>query len=367
MDAIVQLVRNALCCIMDWQLFEEYGIHDASIPAKLYSDIPAPIHQTTPLGYLICLTQFYAFVSNSISGFKLIISRRYQKLERLLEISKGTKIEDQLTAQRIIVESLIDDMEKAIRNIVVGICVFPIGVSFLWLTANSLHITETNWIGGLPALIHALTVMEVFMVPLLYFMWIDSIALGKKAEKILDTKKTVEVNRGHIPSDKINAAVYAWLVATWQPFWKDADDIDLSDDVKLEKLFASELKEIEANVNEFAKEGGSKLGLNAAASLESASWRAKKEGQREFLYFVLNFIAFYGYLLGVLAYYFPDSDDGVNALQLITALNLGMATSVADWAGNFAGDFCWTVEPVVILLSPIFFLRFSPKTKTKKE
>jgi len=366
MDAVVQLLRNALCCIKDFQLFDEYGIHDATLPALLYSDIPAPIHQTTPLEYLICLTQFYAFVSTSKSGFNLMISRKYQKLERLLEIFKGAKIEDHSTAQRIILESLIQEMEAALRNIVVGICVFPIGVAFLWLSANSLHITETNWIGGLPALIHALTVMEVFLVPLLYFMWIDSSALVSKAKRMLDTKKIME-DSGCISSEKINSIVYSWLVATWQPFWKEADGIDLTDEVKIEKLFSSELKEIETNIKEFGKEGGSKVGLDATTSLESASWRAKKEGQREFLYFVLNFVAFYGYLLGILAYYFPDGDDGINAFPVVTSLNLGMTTSVADWTGNFAGDFCWTVEPVVILLSPIFLLRFSPTQKIKKE
>ena len=57
MDAIVQFIRNALCCIKDLQLFEEYGIHDAKLSLQLIGgDIPEPFHKTTPIEYLICIS-----------------------------------------------------------------------------------------------------------------------------------------------------------------------------------------------------------------------------------------------------------------------------------------------------------------------
>ena len=73
----------------------------------------------------------------------------------------------------------------ALRNPFVGICVLPIGISFFWhFHNNSLHITEAGWVGGLPALIHALTVMEIALVPLLYFMLKDASSALKKAVDI---------------------------------------------------------------------------------------------------------------------------------------------------------------------------------------
>jgi hypothetical protein len=36
---------------------------------------------------------------------------------------------------------------------------------------------------------------------------------------------------------------------------------------------------------------------------------------------------------------------------------------LADWRGNFAGDFMWTVEPIIILASPFLISWVKPKTK----
>ena len=65
-----------------------------------------------------------------------------------------------------------------------GCCVLPLWIAFFWLFANSLHITTAaGWIGGLPLLIHALTVMEVALLPLLYFMTKDANTALRKAKK----------------------------------------------------------------------------------------------------------------------------------------------------------------------------------------
>ena len=284
MDAIVQFLRNALCCIKDWELFPEFGLHDASMSAKFFSSVPDPINLTTPLEYLICITQFYAFVSGSISGLKMLTSRRYQRLEQLLVIWEETKKDGDKTAQRIISESLIKEMEKALRNLVVGICVFPIGFAFLWLAANSLHLTSTNLIGGLPALIHALTVMEVFLLPLLYFMWTDGAKYLVASKRILSLKKKLDLSNGRafFEGAEVNAVTYSWVVSSWSPFWQ-SDDIDLSNQVQVEKSFANELKEIDANVKELSKKDGSKLGTNAANLMEASAWKSRREGQREYL------------------------------------------------------------------------------------
>merc|ERR550539_1021993 len=81
-------------------------------------------------------------------------------------------------------QSIMNEAKAALRNTFVGICVLSIGVSFFWLFGNSLHVTAAGWIGGLPALIHALTVMEVALMPLLYLMIKDAGRSISKAANI---------------------------------------------------------------------------------------------------------------------------------------------------------------------------------------
>jgi len=78
------------------------------------------------------------------------------------------------------------EVNGALRNAFVGICVLlPIGISFFWLFRyKSLHITEAEWVGSLPALSHALTVMKIALVPLLYFTLKDASSALKKAVDI---------------------------------------------------------------------------------------------------------------------------------------------------------------------------------------
>jgi len=78
---------------------------------------------------------------------------------------------------------------------------------------------------------------------------------------------------------------------------------------------------------------------------------------------VLNFIAFYGYLLGILVFYFQDEPQQPTVVK--RAL-LGMDNSSADWHGNFAGDLMWTIEPLIILASPSLLNRFKPEKKKVK-
>jgi hypothetical protein len=50
----------------------------------------------------------------------------------------------------------------------------------------------------------------------------------------------------------------------------------------------------------------------------------------------------------------------------IQSMKLFYGNVDADWTGNFSGDFCWTVEPLVIWLSPVFISWMKPRTKKLK-
>jgi hypothetical protein len=101
MDAIVQLIRNTLCCIKDLQLFSSSGIHNnAALP------LPFPLNKTTYLEVLIGFTQLYAFASVSKSGLSLMIMKGFLKLrmaQKLLNSAKekkGDPVNDLLVQRR---------------------------------------------------------------------------------------------------------------------------------------------------------------------------------------------------------------------------------------------------------------------------
>jgi len=404
MDAIVQLIRNFLCCIKDLGLFSSSILYDPSFTARFYK-FPTPfMSKTTPLEVLISISQLYAALSCTWSGIKLIFSEGVGKLMRLSNIADAfSKLDDdgrtstdekentnakknkndkdkekneaatKKAAQQIISSSLMQEADVALQNTFVGICVFTIGISFIWLFANSLHITEAGWIGGLPALIHALTAAELGLLPLLYVMLKNASKSFRKSETIASMnhkyseKKIKELMEKESVKALFNHQNYTTLVnPTWTPFWTKSAMALSSLDVTLtgEKLLVKESEKIEKEISEKLKiENAILLGSDLSQELESAVKTHKMEGYREYLYFILNFIAFYGYMLGVLTYYFDDDKDQHYVLQ---HLKLGYTNKDAEWGGNFAGDLMWTIEPIVILMSPFVLKRFASIASVKK-
>jgi heme/copper-type cytochrome/quinol oxidase subunit 4 len=82
----------------------------------------------------------------------------------------------------------------------------------------------------------------------------------------------------------------------------------------------------------------------AAYGLRQQSRELSVGAGLELTYFILNFIAFYGYSLCILAYYFANSNDTWHHM-----LKFGMTHTDSDWWGNLAGDLAWTIEPAIIL------------------
>ena len=73
----------------------------------------------------------------------------------------------------------------------------------------------------------------------------------------------------------------------------------------------------------------------------------------ELVYLILNFMAGYGYMMGILAYYFPVAKGQTLPLWL-QVLFLGLSPARADWWGNLVGDAAWTIEPMVMLYVSFF-------------
>lgn len=359
MDALVQFIRNALCCIKDLKLFPSTIIHDFNHTNK-YLPLPSPVDQTTPLELLISLTQLYACISCTISGFRLITNKGVMKLRKLSEIAdtmqdKYKDIKNK-KASTLIRKSIMDEADSALRNTLVGICVASIGVSFFWLVANSLHITPTGWIGGLPALIHALTVMEIVLLPLLYLMLKDAYRSISKAARIRsfvdDFSGKIEKNDG----SWLDVEKFSLLQGDdWAPFWSEGKNVDT-------KVVEKDIEVIESKIKLYTSDNVIIVSDETSQRLQKQAMTCKMEGYREYVYFIFNFIAFYGYLLGIIVYYFDKEESQPD---FVTSLKFGASNEIADWTGNFAGDLMWTIEPIVIFLSPSLFQRVVQRKEIK--
>lgn len=366
MDAVVQMIRNAMCCIKDLQLFSNSFLYDAET-TKAFLNIPAPFNQTTPLEIAISITQFYAFVSITRSGLTLIFTSGFGKMSRVGKLI-NKRPEAKSHADFLVQESLLKEMATSQRSIFVGVNVLCIGLAFFWLFANSWHVTQTNLIGGLQGLIHALTIMLIALVPLLYLMIVDAIELISKAARI-DFLVSILRNCGSIvPTEIMTAEVFENVAHTkWSPFWVTGL-FTSSDSQSEQKRLSEEIDSIQKTLTSLSKSDDqvySKQTIQDIADrLEAEAPCIRYQAYRECLYFLINFIAFYGYLLGIVAYYAAQAEEQQSSYVRI--LKFGLSNADADWRGNFAGDIMWTIEPIVILTSPTVITWLKPKKTAKK-
>lgn len=405
MDAIVQFIRNALCCVKDLQLYPDSVLHQSNLTNALLLDysgleLPEPINRTTPLEVIISVTQLYAALSTTLSGLSLVATSvgKLRTIVRLLECrlemqasppppaTAATTADEKRTtaaarkrraADRVINESLFTEARAAVRGVFVGLCVAPIGVAFFWLFAHSWHVTETMWIGGIVGLIDALSVMEACLIPLLLCMAWDGVAYLRQARQAGTVTRTVQA--GPLDPTTVTAVTFQFLEPGWVPFWEAgvgpfAAPQGGGGDEEQAKRIAGEVEAVERALDALfpAIDGGTKgdddekegkIRVEALAravrTVQGSRSTLAARGYREFLYFALNAVAFYGYLMAILCFYYPDDSAQPTYVQ---RMKLGYPNEVVDWSGNFAGDLMWTIESLVILGSPVLltYLQATP-------
>mmetsp|Transcript_14634 Transcript_14634/g.40667 ORF Transcript_14634/g.40667 Transcript_14634/m.40667 type:complete len:402 (-) Transcript_14634:331-1536(-) len=390
MDAIVQLIRNALCCVKDWELFSDSipSLYDPAITngllnSTLGAELPDYVNKTTPLEVVISITQLYACLSCAKSGCTLAwtSSGKLKRLVRLLEgrlsAAPGADASsNQRAAHRIVNESLVHEAKSAMRNVFVGLLVAPIGFAFFWLFANSWHVTEAGWIGGLTALIDALTVMELCLMPLLYYMVVDGLAQFRRKKETEECIGVVSTGGSGFNTDYVNVTRYELMEPGWVPFYEGGVSVLATAKAKEEETaMAEETKRVEQTLDlwfaptkdnaDDAKEKDAKIRRealdNALSTMKGSLVGLSAKGQREFLYLVLNSIAFYGYLMAIVCFYYPDDEFQPGWIR---SMKFGYENNFADWSGNFAGDLMWTIEPMVILGSPYYLASLTTSATT---
>jgi hypothetical protein len=399
LNAIVQFIRNFLCCIKDIsygsQPNDKYyhyvsWLYDTNITNQYIHDylhiqqLIEPLYYTTPLEAFISIAQLYVVVTGVPESIQRFIYS-YQQMNRSLHLIQ-TRQKNIITnhAERLIHVSLLHEAYYCIRSMIIAFNCFFICISFIWLSANSWHITNTNWIGGLPALIHALTVMNICLLPILYYMYQDSLEYFRNAKRIQTFHQ--QLLSGSITNADIGlSAIQALYNYEYIPFWscnytdttsKSKNSITAVDDVQLLNKEIRKVKaildvitgttaakkktdQLDGNnnnsnnniaVQDEMNQIRTKIQNDLAITIQPNILKLQLYGIRELIYLVINTIAWYGYGMCIIVYYYPIV---LQQPDYIRILLLYYHNDDADWYGNFAGDVMWTIEPIIIIISPI--------------
>jgi len=266
-------------------------------------------------------------------------------------------------ARRLVNQSLLDESDQATRSFLVGINVLVLGLAFFWLFANSFHVTDTDWIGGLWGLIYALIVMEVALVVFLYYMVKDAGSSVRKSKRMEEFAKKMESKSKGLSREDVGSITveeYGWLVDGWSPFWAKGTGDNTTIISAEGKMLTKEEEAVASRIDALSK----KVGSDVPDKIREGARSALFEGYREYVYLVLNFFAFYGYFACIVTEYYVDE---ATKPEYVHAILGWMTNADAGWLGNAVGDFAWTVEPVVILSSPMLAGYMSPGEKKKEK
>jgi hypothetical protein len=362
----VQFFRNLLCCVKDLDAGPRF-LFDANVTVHYY-EFPEPLNKTTPLEFCISWLQLYPFIFLSKAGVVMMMDavRTVHRVEKIMYIcpkgvsSSPIEKNDEI-GQRLVAAKLMKDGKQAIKAMIIGTQLFFIGLAFFWLFANSWHVTETDWVGGIWGLIHALTVMEICLAVLLYYMIVDGREKLRSATAMIELADSLKF-KNKMTTPPMNLTTYEFM-SKWVPFWleRDGDKKAISEE--------TDLVQRTLQIYRGGKDDGEKEDKIRQSTLEGIVERLRKdahttkmEGYRELVLFALNFVAFYGYLMGIVCFYL----DEANEPAWMKYFKFFHTHEMADWHGNFAGDLMWTVEPIVMLSSPWVFQMMAPKPKKQK-
>jgi hypothetical protein len=201
-------------------------------------------------------------------------------------------------------------------------------------------------------------------------MYKDGAEQFKKASRLRALSKKLEQGQAQ-PSD-VQLSTLETMTG-WKPFWDSGFGLcHVLDDAKETKLMEQEkrkMKQLLDSIVGTPDDKANQLSIQKQQALIAQSVRKSMmfEGYREYVYFILNTIAWYGYGVCIVVYYFPDELKQPDWMRLLL---LNFSNDDVEWRGNFAGDLMWTIEPTVALLSPLYLNMLSSsrqKLKAKQE
>ena len=377
---LVQFVRNAACNVKTFARWLPADLNREIVPARGARGSVRGAVTVNELA-VISPTQFMATAFNLKSGVEDVYGGvadvlRFTAWVRELPAGSGKRGGAPSDAENIVYTGIRQSLTSAYLRILQGLIQLSFAVSFAVLGLNSLRgLGFFDGAQGQKALnklvIDALVVMDVGLVYFLWVLWskyaehsLDSTRCDRLAFLLDDgstrSRSVVDLaqDAGYAPSS-LPLAYSHIMPREHVPLWQQAD-VEPS-----RAALRSAVGEIEDNLDSFEEQSRSPAaGSSAAAAISSAkqlrsdaayklrllAYEGGQSAPTDLAFFVLNVIAGYGYLLGILRFYFPESKRGPPALWH-WVLKFGLSHADSDWWGNLAGDTAWTIEPLLVMFT----------------
>ena len=309
-------------------------------------------------------------IFNILSGYNKLDENypklaSYQKWLHALDrwfITNQTTVTALAPAYCAVKQGITSDLAVARTNVIIGFFEIIFGIAFLFLVMNSLHIVGPT---HPKPLIDALIWMEIGLAYILVLMWKAYTDKGKDAKRYNKLADTIAGFAQPLTATKVcvgcmeagygEGELFHALCATddnsYNPSWRAAKTTTTTATgaAPTDSEVQQAVTQLNTLINKLTADSGE---ANIARRLCASALRRKAaeadlQSPLELLYFWLNFIAGYGYLLGILAYYVPEQAN----VWWCKALMFGMSHELADWWGNLAGDVAWTIEPFFLLIN----------------
>jgi hypothetical protein len=379
-----QLFRNFFCVLKSVVPQENF------IQKPLFADSSFyPLTLTSSIELLIAPTQFAAVILNFLSGFTAILNGKndldvandwLSVLDRVL-LSSGLELPG--VAYLIVRQGLESDIAASKRKMFIGVLELIFGFAFIFLVLNSLHIVGPS---HPKPLVDAVLSMEIGLAYILLIMWQSFTEKAKDSSRSKRLAAFIRGSRGQPLGTLLVGAIDSGfkgddlfralsLFEAYKPLWRNKNpkqfvNKKITKNARIESEVRIELINVTVVLNKLSAMDVKGSDIHAANRIKLAlvldrqAYVGSLQAPIELLYFILNFVAGYGYLLGILAFYIPEVTHkvplGVSNLiaNIITGdyswckvLMFGMTHGDADWWGNLAGDFAWTLEPIIIIVS----------------
>lgn len=150
--------------------------------------------------------------------------------------------------------------------------------------------------------------------------WCRSLPPHQARIQLLIGKFGGKVNKDITVRDKDNWLKFEtytlFVKRDWKPFWSGDIGPDAIANANAEECMMEKEVKVEAvepHVKAKSEVNAMVLGKEDALELEAMAKNSVLEGYRKYLYFLFNFIAFYGYLLGVVVYDFLEAGTDADA------------------------------------------------------
>jgi hypothetical protein len=345
-----------------------------ALPTALY-----PLNQVLIIEFAIALSQFLGalfFYQSGLADYrngKQQTRRNKQLLTELdhLSIQGGSISPIEYTILR---HGLRNNICNSCTKKFSGIAQIAIAIAFTVLMCHSLHIRGSNH--PVPVF-QALLLVETALMYFLIIMWkgiFRSLNNASKAGKLirkideLKTKLYDATNPKYPDYSERRLLQFATEVGfldnmmdIYQIIHKTFKSASPTNPILSEGI-REDLGEMLIFLSEsnIIKEGDPKvIKTEISAKLDDYSQRLfryqqnmKTDALITFISFAVNAIAFYGYMMGVLAFFFPSaalSEDASYPEFFSKLFMLNLSNDDASNYGIFAGDFAWTIEPLLVL------------------